>query len=80
MPSEQRDQNPATPSPSSRAAWLIGGAVLVVLGVVLIRLTQVHAPDMADDIRLMATVAMRGVTFVLIGGGAWCLAKGWKRT
>ncbi|MGW7101536.1 hypothetical protein [Streptomyces sp. NPDC054838] len=79
MPSEQRDETTATSLPS-RAAWLAGGVVLIVLGVVLIRMTQVHVADMSEDIRLMATLAMRGATFVLIGGGAWCLVRGWKRT
>ncbi|MER5727527.1 hypothetical protein ABT084_04075 [Streptomyces sp. NPDC002138] len=79
MPSEQRDQTTAT-SPLARAAWLAGGVVLVVLGVVLIRLTQIYVADMSQDIRFMATLGMRGATFVLIGGGAWCLVRGWKRT
>lgn len=79
MPSEQRDQSTTT-SPSVRAAWLAGGVVLVVLGAVLIRVAQLQAPDMSEDIRLMATVVMRVVTLVMIGGGAWCLARGWKRT
>ncbi|MFJ1731193.1 hypothetical protein [Streptomyces sp. NPDC088254] len=78
MPSEQRDQS--TTSPSVRAAWIAGGVVLIVLSAVLIRVTQLQAPDMSEDIRLMATLVMRGVTLVTIGGGAWCLARGWKRT
>lgn len=80
MPSEQRDETTTTPSLSSRAAWLVGGVVLIVLGGVLIRVTQVQAADMPDDIRFVVTVLMRGATLALIGGGAWCLVRGWKRT
>ncbi|MFF4365450.1 hypothetical protein [Streptomyces sp. NPDC001594] len=79
MPSEHHDQ-PTANSAASRAAWITGGVVLVVLGVVLIRLTQVYADDMSQDIRFIATLGMRAVTFLLIGGGAWCLVRGRKRT
>ena len=78
MSTEQRDRT-TTNSLSSRAAWLVGGFVLIVLGVVLIRVTQVESADMSDDIRFMATLAMRGATFLFIGGGAWCLVRGWKQ-
>lgn len=78
MAAEQHDGTTKTSTPAARVAWIVGGLVLIVLGVVLIRVTQVQVADMSEDIRLMATVVMRGATALFIGGGAWCLVRGRK--
>ncbi|MFK0257580.1 hypothetical protein [Streptomyces sp. NPDC090445] len=80
MSIEQRDEAATPATPSSRIAWIAGGVALIVLGVALIWVTQDQAADLSEDIRLVVNVAMRGATFLLLGGGAWCLARGWKRT
>ncbi|WP_438292808.1 hypothetical protein [Streptomyces sp. HUAS TT7] len=66
-------------SAAGRAAWGVGGAALIVLGGVLIWITQARAAGLPEDLGLMASLAVRSVTFVFIGGGAWCLVRAGKQ-
>ncbi|MFI6049731.1 hypothetical protein ACIBCO_06485 [Streptomyces violascens] len=64
---------------TSRAAWGIGGIALIVLGGVLIWITQTRAAGLPEDLSLMASLGIRAVTFVFVGGGAWCLVRAQKQ-
>ncbi|MFE3328262.1 hypothetical protein [Streptomyces sp. NPDC059176] len=80
MTAQQRDQitQGSSPPAAVRAAWIAGGLLMIVLGVALIRVTQVQVADMSEGVRLTATVVMRGATALFVGGGAWCLVRGWR--
>ncbi|MEU3372705.1 hypothetical protein ACFYM2_02840 [Streptomyces sp. NPDC006711] len=53
--------------------------MLIVLGGVLIWITQTRAAGLPEDLSLMASVAVRTTTLVFLGGGAWCLARAGNR-
>ncbi|GGY49680.1 P-loop NTPase family protein [Streptomyces xanthochromogenes] len=63
---------------AARTAWGAGGVALIVLGGVLIWITQTRAAGLPDELSLMASLAVRGVTFLFLGGGAWCLVRAGK--
>ncbi|MEU5303545.1 ABC transporter ATP-binding protein [Streptomyces noursei] len=69
----------ATRTPAARAAWAVGGLALIVLGAVLIWVTQTTVAPMADDISTMAVCVPCAATFVFFGGGAWCLVRAGKQ-
>ncbi|GAA2419861.1 hypothetical protein ACFPFX_03305 [Streptomyces mauvecolor] len=67
-------------SAAGRAAWGVGGVALIVLGGVLIWIIQTGGfGQLAEDLSPMGSLAVRSVTFVLIGGGAWCLVRAGKQ-
>ncbi|MFE9120605.1 hypothetical protein [Streptomyces sp. NPDC007172] len=59
----------------ARVGWGFGGIALIVLGGVLIWRTQARAAGLPEEFGLMAGLLVRGVTFVFLGGGAWCLVR-----
>ena len=64
---------------TGRAAWGLGGLTLIVLGGVLIWITQAGAAGLSEDLGLVTALTVRTVTFVFLGGGAWCLARAGKQ-
>jgi hypothetical protein len=65
---------------AGRAVWGIGGVALIVLGGVLIWVVQAGAAGpVSEDLSLMASLVVRSVTLVFLGGGAWCLARAGKQ-
>ncbi|MFF3697746.1 MULTISPECIES: hypothetical protein [unclassified Streptomyces] len=63
----------------ARVGWGAAGFALIVLGGVVIWRTQARAAGLPEESGMMAGLLVRGVTFVFLGGGAWCLVRAGRR-
>jgi hypothetical protein len=70
----------AQASPHARAAWTIGGAVLIVVAVALFPLVREWTADFTTGFRYALRLIARGALALMLLAGTYCVVRGrWRR-
>ncbi|GGW29227.1 hypothetical protein [Streptomyces xantholiticus] len=69
----------AKASPHARAAWTVGGAVLIVGSVVLFFVLRERVVELGTGWRYALGLTLRGGLFLLLLAGTYCVVRGrWR--
>jgi len=69
----------AKASPHARAAWTTGGAVLIVVAVVLFPLVREWTEDFTTGFRYSLRLVARGALFLMLLAGTYGVVRGRRR-